>query len=120
MDFIKKLFSQHPFIYYIGGKYYAFGNYVCAECDMQNVTLESRYKEYEDSVDKNLSKKEAWKIFHRLTSRAEFVRKKNGYCFEPKKELMKFQLNEEEMKELKLQVERYATYWKKYSFSDFC
>lgn len=25
MDYIDKLFKQHPFIYYIGGKYYAFG-----------------------------------------------------------------------------------------------
>ncbi len=119
MDFIEKLFKQHPFIYRIGGKYYALGSYVCAECDMRSVTLESRYKEYEDSINENLSTQEAWKIFHRLMFRAENVRDETGYCSEPQKEILKFQFTNEEMSELKSQVERYVTYWKKYSFSAF-
>ena len=116
MDYIEKLFNQHPFIYLIGGKYYAFGSYVCAECDMRSVTLESRYREYEESISKNLTKEEAWKIFHRLIFKAECVRDENGYCDNPKKEILKFQFNDEEMNELKFQVERYITYWRKYSF----
>ena len=119
MDYIEKLFKQHPFIYLIGGKYYAFGSYVCSECDMRSVTLESRYKEYEDSINENLSTKEAWSIFHRLIFKAECVRDENGYCNEPQKEILKFKFSDDEMNELKTQVERYIAYWKKYSFNTY-
>lgn len=119
MDYIEKLFKQHPFIYFIGGKYYAFGSYVCSECDMRSVTLESRYRDYEDSINENLSTEEAWKIFHRLIFKAECVRDENGYCNEPQREISKFKFNSEEMEELKKQVERYIVYWQKYSFNTF-
>lgn len=46
MNFVEKLFKQYPFIYYIGGTYYAMGSYVCAECDARSVTLECRYREF--------------------------------------------------------------------------
>lgn len=92
MDYIEKLFKQYPFIYFIGGKYYAFGSYVCSECDMRSVTLESRYKEFEDSIKEELTQKEAWKIFHKLIFKAECVRDEHGFCSEPQKELLKFQL----------------------------
>ena len=38
MDYINKLFGQYPFIYYINGKYYAFGTDVCT-----NATEEAYY-----------------------------------------------------------------------------
>lgn len=120
MDFIVKLFKQYPFIYYIGGKYYAFGAYVCSECDMRSITLESRYRKYEDSINEELSPKEAWRIFHRLIFKAECVRDEKGYCNETHKELLKFQFSDTEMTELERQVERYVEYWKKYSLGDFC
>lgn len=119
MNFVEKLFGQYPFIYYIGGKYYALGSCVCSECDSKSVTLERRYREYEDSIDENLSTQEAWRIFHHLIFKAECVRDEVGYCSEPQKELLKFQFNEEEMNELKSQVERYVAYWQKYSFNTF-
>lgn len=119
MDFIETLFKQPPFIYYISGRYYALGSYVCSECDMRSITLEGRYKEYEESVDENLSTQEAWRIFHRLIFKAECVRDEVGYCNAPQKELLKFRFNEEEMNDLKSQVERYVAYWQKYSFSTF-
>nr|DAJ05007.1 MAG TPA: hypothetical protein [Bacteriophage sp.] len=120
MDYIEKLFKQYPFIYFIGGKYYAFGSYVCSECDMRSVTLESRYKEFEDSIKEELTQKEAWKIFHKLIFKAECVRDEHGFCTEPQKELLKLQFSDSEMDELKFQVNRYVEYWKKYSFADFC
>lgn len=119
MNYIEKLFKQHPFIYHIGGKYYAFGAYVCYECDMHSITLESRYKEYEESMSMELSDKEAWRIFHRLIFRAECVRNERGYCNKPQDEILKFQFSDEEMEQLKLQVDNYITYWKKYSLSSF-
>lgn len=119
MDYIEKLFKQHPFIYLISGKYYAFGSYVCYECDMHSTTLESRYREYEENINKDLTTEEAWKIFHRLIFEAECVRDENGYCDKPQKEILKFQFSEKEMNELKLQVERYIAYWKKYAFNTF-
>ena len=50
MDNIDKIFGQHPFIYHINGKYYAFGAGVCAECDGNSALLERRYKDFEDSL----------------------------------------------------------------------
>ena len=119
MDFIEKLFKQHPFIYCIGGRYYAFGTGVCAECDMRSITLESRYKEYVNSLNEELTQREAWKIFHRLIFKAQIVRDEKGYCSNQQVELLKIQFNNDEMNELKMQVDRYLKYWKKYSLNDF-
>lgn len=117
MDYIEKLFKQHPFIYRISNKYYAFGAYVCYECDMCDITMEMRYEEYEESINKNLTTKEAWRIFYRLIFRAKCVREEKGYCDNPQKEILKFKFNDDEMNELKSQVENYIAYWKKYSFN---
>lgn len=70
MDYIDKLFKQHPFIYYIGGKYYAFGVNTCTECNGKSVLLESRYKKFEESLKDDLSDEEAWRIFHKLSCEA--------------------------------------------------
>lgn len=91
MDFIEKLFNQHSFIYCIGEKYYAFSTGVCAECDKRSITLESRYREYVNGLGEELTQREEWKI----------------------------QFNNDEMNELKMQVDRYLEYWKKYSLKDF-
>ena len=119
MDYIEKLFKQYPFIYCIGGKYYALGTGVCSECDMRSVLLESRYRKFEESIDQNLKTEDAWKIFHKLISEADYVKDENGVCCDPQKEILKFEFSEKEMNELKAQVERYVAYWRKYSFNTF-
>lgn len=119
MDHIEKLFKQHPFVYCISGKYYAFGTGVCAECDMRSVMLQSRYRAFEESVNEDLTTEDAWKIFHKLVFQAECVRDEKGICFEPQKEILNFHFEENEMEELKRQVERYIAYWKKYSFNNY-
>lgn len=119
MDYIEKLFKQHPFIYCINEKYYAFGTGVCSECDIGSVLLNSRYRRFEESIGKNLTTEEAWKVFYKLIFEAECVKDKKGICFDAKKEISKFHFSEAEMQELKLQVERYIDYWKKYSFNNF-
>ena len=119
MDYIEKLFKQYPFIYFIGGKYYAFGTGVCSKCDMKSVMLERRYKTFEESINKNLTTDEAWGIFHKLIVEADGVRDDNGLCTNPEKEILKFNFGETEMNELKMQVERYIDFWQKYSFHTY-
>lgn len=117
MDYIERLFKLHPFIYFINGKYYVFGAYVCTECDMKSVLLERKYKTYEDSLDEKLTKEEAWKIFHAVMFEAEREQENNGYCTEAeaKKKFSKLKFSNAEMDELKAQIERYFMYWNKYS-----
>lgn len=119
MDYIEKVFKQYPFIYCIGGKYYAFGTGVCSECDMSSVLLESRYKAFEESVSETLTVEEAWRIFHKVMTEAIGVKDDKGICLEPKKEILNFKFGEKEMAELEAQVERYASYWMKYSFNTY-
>ena len=119
MNYINKLFAQHPFIYHIGEKYYAFGNYTCYECDMRSVTLKSRYEEYRQSINEEISDREAWKIFHRLVFNAECVRNEKGYCSRPQEEIEKFEFNDKEMQELNKQIDDYISYYKKHSLSSF-
>lgn len=119
MDYLNKLFAQHPFIYHIGEKYYAFGAYTCYECDMRSITLKSRYKEYEQSINEEISDRDAWRIFHKLVFKAECIRDEKGYCDKPQEEIKKFQFNDMEMQELKVQIDNYIAYWKKHSLSSF-
>lgn len=119
MDYIEKLFKQHPFIYCISGRYYALGSYICAECDMKSITLESRYRRYEESINEELTSLEAWKIFHRLIFKAETLRDEIGFCVDPQNEILKFHFSDDEMKELEMQIDRYLDYWHKYSLKDY-
>ena len=119
MDYLEKLFKQHPFIYFIGGKYYAFGTNACYECDNSSMLLDSRYKKFEESVNQELTQKEAWDIFHKIIFEADCVRKNKGFCSEPRKEILSFCFEENDMCELKRQVQRYIDYYKKYSLFEF-
>lgn len=115
MDYIDKLFKQHPFIYYIGGKYYAFGVNTCTECNGKSVLLESRYKKFEESLKDDLSDEEAWRIFHKLSCEASSTEERT--CVMEKEEFTKFSFGEEDMKELKKQIERYINYWQKHNLN---
>lgn len=87
--------------------------------DMRSITLKSRYEEYEQSINEELTDREAWKIFHKLVFKAECIRDEKGYCAEPQEEIKKFQFNDIEMQELKVQIDDYIAYWKKHSLSSF-
>lgn len=119
MDFIEKLFGKYPFIYYIGDKYYALGSGVCAECDTASVLLKSRYKLFLENIENDLSQDEAWKIYHKLMSEADFVKDKHGICVKPEQEILNFQFNTKEMEELKKQVKRNIEYWQKYDLKRY-
>lgn len=119
MNYIEKVFKQYPFIYFIGGRYYAFGTGVCSECDTDSILLEKRYIDFEDSIGQDLTTEDAWGIFHKLIVEAEYMKDKNEICVYPEKELLKFHFGENEMNELNEQVERYIDYWKKYKFDKY-
>lgn len=120
MNYINKLFAQHPFIYCINGKYYAFGAYVCCECNVGHCTLKNSYEEYKKSLNKEISNIEAWKIFHRLVFVAKGEKEKHGHCSKPEEAIQKFQFSDKEMQELKKQIDDYISYYKKHSLSSFC
>ncbi|MEE0140472.1 MAG: hypothetical protein U0I41_01955 [Coprococcus sp.] len=116
MDYIDKLFNQHPFIYYIKGKYYAFGVNVCAECGGNSVFLESRYKAYEESIKNDVTDKEAWKIFCKLSLEASGAETKS--IVHTKEEFAKLNFSEDDIKELAKQIERYRNYWREHHLKD--
>lgn len=109
MDYINKLFGQYPFIYYINGKYYAFGVNVCVECDDNSAFLESRYKAFEESVKNDITDEEAWRIFHKLSCEASGAETKS--FVHTNEEFAKFNFSEDDLKELTKQIERYRKYW---------
>ncbi len=116
MDYINKLFGQHPFIYYINGKYYAFGVNVCTECDGRSGFLESRYKAFEESVKNDITDEEAWKIFHKLSSEASGAKTKS--IVHAKEEFAKLNFSEDDIKELTKQIERYRSYWEEHNLGN--
>lgn len=116
MDYINKLFNQHPFIYYINRKYYAFGVNVCAECGGNSAFLESRYKAYEESIKNNVTDEEAWRIFHKLSCEASGAETKS--IVHAKEEFAKLNFSEEDIKELTKQIERYRSYWLEHHLGD--
>lgn len=109
MDYIDKLFKQHPFIYRINEKYYAFGVNVCVECDGRSGLLESRYKNFEESLKNDVTDEEAWRIFHKLSSEASGAETKSNV--HAKEEFVKFNFSEDDIKELTKQIKRYRSYW---------
>ena len=119
MDYIEKLFKKHPFIYYIKGKYYAFGTLTCAECDGKSLLLEHRYKDFEENLKSDLTDVEAWEIFHKLSFEASIYRKKDGECVKIKEEFLKFGFDEDDIEELKSQMERCVEFFKKYELNQF-
>ena len=119
MDYMDKLFAQHPFIYKISGKYYAFGNRVCAECKKDIPTLELRYDKYCKSFNEPVSQYEANDIFRKLKFAAEFVGNDEIPSENSKDEIKKFGFNDSEMKELKKQIDKYIEFWNKYRLQDF-
>lgn len=119
MDYMDKLFAQYPFIYKISGKYYAFGNRVCAECKKDIPTLELRYDKYCKSFNEPVSQYEANDIFRKLKFAAEFVGNDEIPSENPKDEIKKFGFNDSEMKELKKQIDKYIEFWHKYRLQDF-
>ena len=110
MEYIEKLFRLHPFIYCIGGEFYAFGTITCSKCGTSSVWLEKRYRAYEESINQELEKKEAWNIFHALMAEAQRVQKIKGECTKPQEEILKFNFDEKQMEELKSQVDRHMKY----------
>lgn len=109
MDYIDKLFKQHPFIYRINEKYYAFGVNVCVECNGRSQLLESRYKNFEESLKNDVTDEEAWRIFHKLSGEASGAETKSNV--HAKEEFAKLNFSEDDIKELTKQIERYRSYW---------
>jgi hypothetical protein len=112
MNYIEKLFKQHPFIYKIDGKYYAFGNNVCSECDYRSASLETKYNTYVQNSDKELESLEAWKIFHGVMFEAQIIRDKN-MTYDCLEEFARIGLNEQNIKELEQQIDRYIYFFRR-------
>lgn len=115
MDYIDELFKQYPFIYYIDGKYYAFGVNTCAECDGRSKLLESRYRHFEESFENDVTDQEAWRIFNKLSCEASGADRRD--LVREKEEFARFNFGEDAMKDLKKQIDRYRNYWKEHRLS---
>lgn len=118
MDYIEKLFKQHPFIYYIHGKYYALGVNTCAECDKRSVLLKDRYRAYEEGLKNDLEDAAAWEIFRKLSFEATYF-KETDKTLSMKEKIAELNFSEEDKCELSNQIKRYVDYWKKYNLSQF-
>lgn len=116
MDYINELFGQHPFIYYINGKYYAFGTNVCTECNGKSLLLESRYKAYEESFKSKVTNEDALTIFRKLSLEASGAETKS--IVHAKEEFTKLNFSEDDIKELEKQIERYRNYWLEHHLGD--
>lgn len=110
MNYIEKLFKQHPFIYKIDGEYYAFGNNVCSKCNHRSASLKSKYNTFVQNSGKELESLEAWRIFHAVMFEAEFIRDKSKVydCLE---EFTRIGFNEQNIKELEQQIDRYIDFF---------
>jgi len=111
MDWIKKLFGQHPFVYLIDGKYYAFGTNVCAEFNNGSVLLKSRYERYLMALDKKVDEDEAWDVFHELVAEASALRCQNEGVENTLTKFNKMNFDQRQITELAKQVQQYVEYY---------
>lgn len=118
-DYIEKLFKQHPFVYKIGDRFFAFGVGVCSEClRFDRDGLEYRYNHYCDSIDTDMSTESAWYIFRKLSIFGELIKQDDGPCLNPEEKIKEFNFSEQEMSELEAQIDRYVKYWVNYGLAD--
>ncbi len=115
MGFVENVFNHHPFVYFIDGKYYAFGNGVCAEFDNGSVLLESRYRKYLSALIENVDNDTAWSIFHKLVFEAEALRNQKGIEFNTTEAFQKLNLGSVQLKELEKQRKQYVNFYQKYN-----
>ena len=109
MNYIEKLFKQHPFIYYINGKYYAFGVNACAECSYDAISLKNRYDAYLKVLEDGLMTDVAWDVFEGRKLEAKFIADHDNNS----KKFEDFKFNQEEMKILEKQIEDYVKFFSK-------
>lgn len=79
MNYVDKLFKQHPFVYCINNRYYAFGFGVCSKLDDNNSFLRNKYSLYIDSLKEEITDFEAWKIFLKVMNEANLKKRTIGY-----------------------------------------
>lgn len=119
MNYIEKLFKQHPFIYLIDDCYYAFGTGVCTRIESNRITLPSHYDKYIKVFEMNVERYDAWEIFHKLMFIASSIKAEKGYNGEVLKSFNEFNFNENQLKEIEKQVQRYIEYFQRYELKDY-
>ena len=121
MNYIEQLFKQHPFIYNIGGNYYALGTGVCEQVvsDSDVNQIDRWYNLYISMANENLTQEEARKIFVHLVSRGVNIRKQTEEHFNLADRLKQFGWSEQMYNELEKQVKRYIDFWKKNNMKDY-
>jgi len=119
MGQIEKLFNQHPFVYKVDDCYYAFGTGVCARIEGNKITLPTHYDKYIKAFEINVDRKDAWRIFHKLMFIASIIKGEKGYNGEVLKSFNEFNFNENQLKEIEKQVQRYMEYFKRYELKDY-
>ena len=78
--------------------------------------LESRYKNFEESIKNDVTDEEAWRIFHKLSCEASGAQKR-GFA-KTKEEFAKFNFDGKNMEELNKQIDRYIDYWQEHHLKD--
>ena len=119
MDYIEKLFKQFPFVYRINEEYYAFGTGICAKLDESSVLLKSRFNRYIASLTVDILDSEAWEIFRKVMSEANWKKDNLGYQGNEKKEFDKLGFNDLEIKELESQIQSYIDFYKKHNLKEY-
>ena len=110
MNYIEKLFKQHPFIYFIDGCYYAFGSGTCIKLDDSSILLKPRYDAYIASQNEDLKQYDAWCIFHKLMAEASAAQNKEGYKGNGMLLFDKIEFTKDQIEELSNQVKQYVDY----------
>lgn len=119
MGFAENVFAHHPFIYYVDGKYYAFGSGVCAEVDNGSVLLELKYKEYLSAQIKNVDNVTAWRIFHRLVSEAVNFRNQKGIDINTAEKFHKLKFSSTQLIALEKQRMQYVDFYQKHNLIEY-
>jgi hypothetical protein len=118
---LEELFKKRPFIYYIGGDYYAFGSGVCAKCNNNGKrypTLPGKYENYVTVKDKDISQKEAWEIYHKLWFVADAVKDdENNYNL--KEQFENLQFTEKEKEEVERQLSELVDFFRRNHLVDY-
>lgn len=107
-----ELFKKRPFIYLVDGKYYAFGEGVCAKIPytvdnkLNNpITLPDVYNNYLEILDdSNANSSDKWQIYYKLNEYAETIKTNIGHKQVKEEDFNSFNFTENDLLSIQKQL----------------
>lgn len=121
-----ELFKKRPFIYLVDGRYYAFGEGVCAKIpytvdnkSINPITLPDVYNNYLEILNDNANSFDKWQIYYKLNGYAETVMTNIGHKKVKEKDFNSFKFTENDLLSIQKQLNTMVKMFKDNDFVEY-